>query len=271
MSTLESRGYFFRGTFYPETCAEIKLLIEKFNMILDGAIEGKEKEFFSHTPQAIIVPHAGYAYSGFTANAAYRAFSQNGEMKRIFIIGPSHHHYFEGISGGEFSKIDLKNYDLEYDLEALNALKEKHAINFTPEAHKEHSTETQFPFIKFYFPDIKAIEMVYGKYEPSELENLLFDILSNKENGVIISTDLSHFYTEDEANSIDNICLHAIQNGDAQLLHRGCEACGAIGVEAIIKVSKKLNLTPKILDYRTSSWSSGDKSRVVGYTSAIYY
>ncbi len=266
----EVREYYFRGTFYPESCAEIKLLIEKFNVMLDEAIK-EDDSFFDNIPRAIIVPHAGYVYSGFSANAAYRIFSQNSQIENILIFGPSHHHYFKGISIGDFGSISLKNYELMCDRELISQIKDRYGLEFVKDAHKEHSTEVQFPFVKYYFEDAKAIEFVYGDCEPQDLANILIDVLKNPKNGVVISTDLSHFYSEDEANSIDNICLHAIAKGDNSLLHRGCEACGIIGIEALISASKEMNLNPKIVDYRTSSWSSGDKSRVVGYTSAIYY
>lgn len=264
------REHYFRGSFYPESCAEIRLLIEKFNSMLDDAIRD-DKSFFEEIPRAIIAPHAGYIYSGFSANAAYRIFSSNKEIKRVFVFGPSHHHYFSGISGGEFESINLKNHTLECDLDYLDRLKKRHPIKFELDAHKEHSTETQFPFIKYYFEDVKVLEFVYGDTLVDTIEEILVDILQDRENGVVISSDLSHFYSEDEANAIDNICLGAIDSADKELLHMGCEACGKMGIEALIGAQKRVSLTSKIVDYRTSSWSSGDKSRVVGYCSAIYY
>jgi AmmeMemoRadiSam system protein B len=87
---------------------------------------------------------------------------------------------------------------------------------------------------------------------------------------VIISTDLSHFYTLEKAKKLDNICLNAIENLDIEMLGEGCEACGMIGVEAMIRSAKKLGLNSHILDYRTSADSSGDESRVVGYVSAYF-
>ena len=88
---------------------------------------------------------------------------------------------------------------------------------------------------------------------------------------MIISTDLSHFYNLEDANKLDNICLRAIESLDIDMLHSGCEACGKIGVEAMIMSAKNIGLKSFILDYRTSADASDDKNRVVGYVSACFH
>jgi hypothetical protein len=143
-------------------------------------------------------------------------------------------------------------------------------ISHYPEAHHEHSTEVQMPFIKHYFPDAKVIEIVYAYAEPSLIEPIIAYCLNQGDVAVVISTDLSHYYSQDEANHIDEICLEAIRDENTAELHQGCEACGMIGVEAMLNVAKKKGLKSTILDYRTSADASGDTARVVGYTSALF-
>lgn len=92
--------------------------------------------------------------------------------------------------------------------------------------------------------------------------------LENEDTGVVISTDLSHFYTQEEANKLDAICLDAVKSLDLELLAKGCEACGILGVAAMLEVAQKKGLDAKVLDYRTSADASDDRSRVVGYMSA---
>ena len=96
-------------------------------------------------------------------------------------------------------------------------------------------------------------------------------MLKDKDNFVVISTDLSHFYDIKKANLLDNICLDAIVNKNIDSLDKGCEACGMLGIKAMLQVSDKLNLTTKILDYRTSADTSNDQSSVVGYMSCVIY
>ena len=149
-------------------------------------------------------------------------------------------------------------------------LKEKFQIPFVAQAHIEHSTEVQFPFIKYYFPDAKIVELIYSDTNAQELSNIINFALARKDCTVIISTDLSHFHTQIEAYKIDKICLDAIENLNIEKLQKGCEACGRMGVEAMLLSAHDMKLDVKLLDYRTSADASEDTSRVVGYVSACF-
>lgn len=255
-----------KGAFYPASCSEIEYMISQFNDILDKALVNSN--VLSIKPRAIIAPHAGYIYSGFTANIAHRVLA-NSNPKRVVVIGPSHRVYLKGISGSFYDNYETPCGDLEIDKEYLNHLKDLFDINFAPEAHQEHSTEVQMPFIKHYLKDVKVVELVYGDMDPIYLSKICEAILSDKENAIVISTDLSHYYPLKEAQELDSICLKGVNDLDLMLLN-SCEACGIIGVKAIVMAAKKMNLTPRILDYRTSADASGDESSVVGYMSAAF-
>ena len=115
------------------------------------------------------------------------------------------------------------------------------------------------------------IELIYGDMQPEQLANLILALLKNSENIVVISSDLSHFHNLNEANTLDESCLKAVATLDLEEFKKGCEACGLIGIKAIILASKELKISSKLLDYRTSYDASGDKSSVVGYMSAMFY
>lgn len=254
------------GMFYPNSKDEIEEMIKKWNEIIDTHL--KDKSILELSPKAIISPHAGYIYSGFTANFAYRVAKQK---KRAIVIGPSHRIYLNHISASKYDTYETPLGNLEIDSEYLKILEDKfELIGFTPEAHAEHSTETQMPFLKHYLPDIKVIEFVYGGIEYGDLSKILDFILNDNDNLIIISTDLSHFYNLEEAKALDNICLNGVENLAIDRLNSGCEACGKVGVNAIVDVAKKRDLKPMLLDYRTSADASGDNSRVVGYMSSIF-
>ncbi len=257
------------GQFYPATCSEISKLIADFNTVLDKI--DIDKTLLSIHPKAIIVPHAGYIYSGFTANMAYR-FLEKTKAKRIVIIGPSHHHYFKGISASHFENYETPCGNIDIDNPYLFALAKEFNIGFEPEAHlKEHSTEVQMPFIKHYFPTTKIIELIYGDIEVKTLSSILSALLNNPDNLVVISTDLSHFHSLGTAKKLDYACLKAVEVLNTNEFKKGCEACGGIGIQALILTANKLKLSSKLLDYRTSADVSGDKSSVVGYMSAMFY
>jgi len=256
-----------RGAFYPATCSEIETMITQFNAALEGALT--DTNILNQKSRAIIAPHAGYIYSGFTANIAHRILG-NARPKRVVVIGPSHHVYFEGISIARQQRYEAPCGDRLIDAEYSESLAETYGLLFIPEAHhKEHSTETQIPFISHYAPQAKVVELIYGQVNPARLVPIIEDILNDPEAAVVISSDLSHFYTQSEAEKLDSICLEGIDRLDVDVLDRGCEACGIIGIKAMIEAARKREWKSTLLDYRTSADASGDTQRVVGYTSAI--
>lgn len=251
------------GMFYPNSCGEMENYIAIFNNQMS-------KISINEPPKALIVPHAGYIYSGYTANLAYYLASKRYEIKRIVVIGPSHRVYLQGASIGLFDTYETPCGLLATDLAFCKALQKKHSfLSFVPHAHEEHSTEVQMPFIKYYFPDVQVVEIVYGELAHMELSSLIDGVLDEKDTLVVISTDLSHFHTQVEANTIDMVCVNAIQTLDVDGLE-GCEACGLLGVKAMVKSAKSKMLKPHFLDYRTSYDRSKDASRVVGYTSFVF-
>jgi len=258
-----------KGLFYPKECSKVKAAFEQYNRRFNDITIPREIQKI--VPRAVIVPHAGYIYSGFTANFAYR-FLKQANAKRIIVIGPSHHHYFKGISGSYYEMYETPCGNLEIDSAYLFALAKQFNIGFEPKAHeKEHSTEVQMPFIKHYFPKSKIIELIYGNTTAKNLASLITALLQNKDNVVVISSDLSHFYSLEKAKSFDENCLRGVAKLDLGELANGCKACGLIGIQAMILTARKLKLSSKLLDYRTSADISSDSSSVVGYMSAMFY
>ena len=256
------------GTFYPNSKEEIEKFINMFNSILDKSSVYKDK--LNLIPKAIISPHAGYIYSGFTANIAHRVLA-NKKAKRVVVIGPSHHVYFKGVSGSFYEQYQTPIKNLEIDLDYLNVMKRHFNIGFVESAHHlEHSTETQMPFIAHYQPDVKVIELIYGDVDYRELSKIISWLLEDELTSVVISSDLSHFYDNQKAKTLDSICISGVEKLDNDILDLGCEACGILGIKGIIKSAKELGLKSEILDYRTSGDVTGDESRVVGYMSAAF-
>lgn len=249
------------GTFYPNSKEEILKYFEYFNNVKINIESFKDIK-------AIIVPHAGYVYSGLTANLAY-SFARKKEFKRVIVVGPSHRVYLKGASVALYNEYETplgnlsidKNYS-QYLIDSFDFL------SFNNECEFEHSTETQAPFIKHYFEDISLVEIIYGDISYKDLSKVLGEVLKDETNLVVISTDLSHFYNLEDANKLDNICIEAIEKKDLKLF-KNCEACGKTGLEAIVDWTIENNFDTKILHYCTSADFSKDKNSVVGYISAM--
>ena len=255
------------GQFYPASSTEIESMIEHYNKILDEHL--KDKSVLALKPRAIIVPHAGYVYSAFTANFAFRLLA-NTEAKRVVVIGPSHRVYLKGTSVSDYDSYETPFGALPIDNTLVKDLETRFGLIFAPDAHHEHSTEVQMPFVKRYDPEASVVELVYGDEDPARLAEVIDYLLDDPETVVVISTDLSHYYDIEKANRLDNICMQAVSERDPAKLHEGCEACGKIGVEAMLLAAQKRDLKPVLLDYRTSADASGDESQVVGYMSAAF-
>jgi len=255
------------GQFYPDNENEIQRYLEHFNKVLE------ENHITIDTklhPRAIIVPHAGYIYSGFTANMAYNYIPKN--VENIIVIGPSHRYGFEGASIALYDKYPTPFGELPINKELSKELIEQYEfLHFYDEVHNEHSTETQFPFIKYYAGDKKVIEIVYSQCDYNYIAQVIEKLFKDENNFIVISTDLSHFYTLEEAKLKDMQCINAISSNDLETFNGECEACGLIGVKGLIKVTSKLRYKIKLLDYRTSADTSGDFKSVVGYTSFLIH
>ena len=253
---------------YGGSCEAVEKFINHFNNIIDENVDQqKAAEIFSMKPKALIVPHAGWIYSGFTANFAYR-IANSTNPDRVVVIGPSHKFPIKGISTTLEDLYETPCGNLPIDTEFSKILIEKFDIDNFEYVHVEHSTEVQMPFIYHYFGAIPVVELIYGDYNPEKLKNII-EFAINNNSLVVISSDLSHYYDIKTANSLDYNCLEAVNNLDLNDLQK-CEACGKIGIAGIILAAKEMNLTPFIVDYRTSADVSGDNSNVVGYMSAIF-
>jgi AmmeMemoRadiSam system protein B/AmmeMemoRadiSam system protein A len=230
-----------------------------------------------------IAPHAGYPYSGPVAAYTFKAISRN-HYKTIVVIGPSHFHAFEGISvwpkGGFKTPLGVIQVDEDF---AQALLKENPAeFHVLPEVFSpEHSVEVELPFLQKTFQDVRIVPILMGDPDPQVCRDLAKDLdklIGTRDDVLIlISSDMSHYYTYDAANSMDALTLQAIKDVDAKRffegnLSRKMEMCGFVPVTTALMFVKLRGIQHvEILKHANSGDTSGDKSRVVGYSSVIFY
>lgn len=218
---------------------------------------------------AIIVPHGGWKTSGFTANMAYRVLSGS-PVDTVVVIGPSHHIGHQGISISDDETYETPLGNIEIDTKLVQYIKNNFDVVSDPLAHREFSTEVQMPFIHHYLPNAKVVELVYELATIEYLEPIISYLLENRRYAVVISTNLSHFYTQQDANDLDAGCIDAITQGNIELLEDSCEACGKTGIKALLLAAGKEDLEGILLDYSTSADVNGHITSVTGYMSAIF-
>lgn len=258
------------GQFYEADPARLSRLLEVW-------LNSAETPTVSGQVLGLVVPHAGYAYSGRVAASGYRLV-RGLEVDTVVIIGPSHHYGFDGCSiylrGGFETPLGLTRVDENLARE----LSRYSGFRYIPEAHeREHSVEVQVPFIQKLFPQARIVPVVMGY--PTErtaqaLAGALARALPGKKALVVASTDLSHFLNRRQANEIDRQTIELIKNLDLSTLRRKVERqenimCGGGPVLALLYYARKLGpARVEILDYSDSAAVGGPEDRVVGYLSA---
>jgi AmmeMemoRadiSam system protein B len=259
--------------FYPKSPAK---LIKQLQFLLEST---KPDERFSEIV-GIVSPHAGYQYSGKTAAYAYNTLREK-EYKTVFILSPSHHEYFPGISIYEGDAYSTPLGTVSLNKEVISVLTDNNSIIFEGMAghRNEHSVEVQIPFLQMILENFSIVPLVLGdqkKLYVDELARKLADVFD--ENSLIVaSSDLSHFYTKAEAHKLDSIVSERIAKFDFEGLQHDlendvCEACGGGAIVALMETANLLNKkNSKILSRSDSGDVSGDNSEVVGYLSAVVY
>jgi len=248
----------FSGGWYnsneQELTEEIEIYLKKADKIYDNV-------------KAILVPHAGYMFSGQVAAYSFKQISSN--IKKVFIIGTSHRYYLQGICVGDYDELETPLGNIRVSPIVKELLKEKH-FSFIPEAdNNEHSIEIELPFLKYILNDFEIIPMLAGAINPTEFAEVLEKYL-DKDSIIVISADLSHFHTYDEAKKLDMFTLNAIKSLETEKISEA-EIDSPYAVAGILELSKKRKWKPELLLYKNSGDVTGDYSRVVGYASVIFY
>ena len=243
------------GTFYTNNASELKKQIESF------AKENKNN--YDYSTRAVIVPHAGLIYSG---RLAYEGISQlDKNIKNLFIFAPAHKVGFDGLALTSFDAWQTPLGEIEVNQKINLELKDKFNAQFIDQALEyEHSIEIQVPLIQSVFENINIIPILIGKEGYNIIEQIIEFYYPDKTNGFIISSDLSHFLTDEKAKQIDIVTAKMIESGNLNEFQYQ-QACGAIGIAGLVTFANKHNYSMIRIDMENSSSTTGDKSNVVGY------
>lgn len=239
------------GKFYPADRNELLDLIDNFYTNCRNS-----SGYYS---RAVIVPHAGYIFSGQLAAQGYMYL--NPEFEKIFIIAPSHYSRIYGCLSCDFDEFEtpLGNCKVDKDI-----TKEFELNNEAFD--KEHSVEVQLPFIKYFFKQARIIPILYGCENYKNITKLIEKYWHDEKTAFVISSDLSHFYPEREACKLDRYTAQMIETGNIQNFDSE-QACGAVGICGITNFAALNGFTLIRAGLTNSAARTGDSSRVVGYGS----
>jgi AmmeMemoRadiSam system protein B len=240
------------GRFYPGEPGELQRLVDRL-LVEARAYEGPP-------PKALIVPHAGYVYSGAVAANAYRRVTtRSSTIRKVVVIGPAHRVYLEGLAVPSCRAFRTPLGEVAIDPTLLERVRTLAHVVVSDEAHRdEHSLEVQLPFLQRLLPPFTLLPVVVGRARPSEVAELLEQVWGGDETLIVISSDLSHYHPYAHAAALDQQTAAWIVASEQPGLDSN-RACGAACIDGLIELSRREpgRLRRELIDLRSSGDTAG--------------
>jgi AmmeMemoRadiSam system protein B len=259
------------GSFYP---GHRQTLADNIHGLLKQAAANIQSPISPDTPsappKAIVVPHAGYIYSGQTAAIAYNILARwHDTIKRVILLGPVHRVPVIGLALPDVDVFTTPLGEVKLDKAAIASVANMKQVVVSYPAHaQEHSLEVQLPFLQSVLDDFKLVPLAVGDATPEEVAEVIEALWGGTETIIVVSSDLSHFLPYSVANEVDKSTVKNILNMQGALTHH--QACGGTPVNGLILAARKHLLHPTLLNLCNSGDTAGDKNRVVGYAAFAF-
>src|SRR5262245_5882011 len=253
------------GTFYP---GEQITLARELLAFLD---ETRDAPLVPGFPKALIVPHAGYIYSGHVAAQAFALQRPAmGIVRRVVLLGPCHRVAVRGLALPDATAFETPLGRVDIDEAAVAELEgvTQVSVNGATHAH-EHSLEVQVPFLQQVLKGFKLVPLVVGQATHGQVAEVLERLWGGQETLIVISSDLSHYHPYETARAIDRKTVQGIMGFRTDIDH--VQACGATPMTGFLELAKRRGMTPELLDARNSGDTAGGRDRVVGYASFAFW
>jgi len=253
------------GTFYPRDRESLTAAIERS---FAGAVHSPGPNPI--TPKAIVAPHAGYVYSGAVAASAFALLEpMRDSIKRVVVVGPSHRTWLDGIGVSSADAWETPLGRVAIDEQGRSDLLHLPFVNINDRAHApEHSLEVELPFLQTALDEFTLLPLIVGDATDTQVAEAIDAAWKGPDTLVVVSTDLSHYLTHEEATGKDSMTADAIVRLRPALV-RSDDACGFRGLRGLMRVVAGRGLEIRRLDPRNSGDTAGitaaDMERVVGY------
>jgi len=258
---LSTRPAAVAGTFYPADPSALRGAVDR---LLAAAAPAPRD---APAVKALIVPHAGYVYSGPTAACAYaRLVATAPAIRRVVLLGPAHRVPLRGLALPGVDQFATPLGKVAVDASGAALARRLPQVADSALAHAgEHSLEVQLPFLQRVLGDFGLVPLVVGAATSESVAEVLDLLWGGPETLIVVSSDLSHYHPYREAQAMDRATADAILGLAPRLDHE--EACGATPVNALLLAARRRSLVPALLDLRNSGDTAGDRRQVVGYAS----
>jgi MEMO1 family protein len=253
------------GAFYPRLK---QTLSSEVAGLLAGA-RGRAAGLLA-APKALIVPHAGYIYSGQIAALAYAQLESVREtVRRVVLLGPVHRVPVRGLALPGVSAFATPLGEIEIDQAAVASVSHLHQVVVSSPAHAlEHSLEVQLPFLQATLDEFKLVPLAVGDVSAADVAEVLEALWGGPETLIVISSDLSHFLSYRAAQTVDQETTRNILALDGPLTHE--QACGGTPINGLLLAASHHKLQPQLLGQCNSGDTAGDRQRVVGYAAFTF-
>jgi AmmeMemoRadiSam system protein B len=260
-ASLSTRPAAVAGAFYP---AQASVLRRDVAHLLESIAAS------AVTPKALVVPHAGYVYSGAVAATAYAQLRNATGIRRVVLIGPSHRVGLHGLAVPSVDCFETPLGSVAIDVDLRRAALAEPGVIASDRAHQfEHSLEVQLPFLQSVLADFTLLPLVAGDAAPAQVARVLERVWGGPETLLVISTDLSHFLDYRTANARDAATCRRIATFATDL--DGYDACGCVGLNGFLLAARAHGLAARELARCNSGDTAGDRGRVVGYGAFGFY
>ncbi len=224
----------------------------------------------SLTPKALIVPHAGYIYSGAIAASAYAALGAvAAHIRRVVLLGPAHRIAIRGLALPDADTFATPLGNVPLDKAAAQSLAHLPQVLLSPEAHaQEHALEVQLPFLQTVLGNFSLLPLVVGMATAEEVAEVLELLWGGDETLIVISSDLSHYLSYHIAKKVDTATVQHVLRLEPPIEHE--QACGATPINGLLLAASRHRLTPHLLDLRNSGDTAGSHDGVVGYAAFAF-
>jgi len=222
-------------------------------------------------PKALIAPHAGYAYSGRVAAAAFATLRDSAQtITRVVLVGPAHYVYLRGIAAPTVSAFETPLGRVDVDLEALSRVADLRFVTRADAPHApEHALEVELPFLQTLLASFQVIPLVVGDATPQEVVDVLRRLWGGPETLIVVSSDLSHYHNYEAAQRLDAATAAAIERGDWASLGPN-QACGCLAVAGLLVEAGRRGFKARRLSLCNSGDTAGSRDQVVGYGAWIF-
>jgi len=254
------------GAFYPGDAAELARCVAGY---LTDAVGPRAAQALA--PKVLIVPHAGYVYSGPIAASAYRLLAPlRARINRVVLLGPAHRVYLQGMAVPSADSFLMPNGEIRLDADSIARVRRLPDVIVSDRAHAmEHSLEVQLPFLQSLLERFTLVPIVVGECASEAVAAVLDALWGGAETLIVVSSDLSHYHTYAVAQRLDAATTRAIIDRSTNLT--GEQACGAHAINGLMRSAHAQDLSLEVLDVRNSGDTAGDRGQVVGYGAYVMH